>query len=115
MRCTGPCRASVGAYTKIAAAASSMSATAPAAMSSYRDLVIEHEARGERGEHDEEYVEVDQQPEGLVHRAGPAHRHLHRLTPCHHERNPQRDCEQRQQKLARPQPAAHGRAHAPDG
>src|SRR5260221_293765 len=112
MRCTGPCSASVGAYKKMAAAASSMSATAPAAMSSYRDLVIEHEARRERGEHDEKYVEVDQQPQRLVRRAGPAHRHLDRLTARDHERDPQRDREQRQQELARAELRDHGREYA---
>src|ERR1700674_3152355 len=100
MRCTTPCSASVGAYRKMAPAASTISATAPTAARSY--LLIEHEPRRERGEHHEQYVEVHEQGHSLVVAAARAHRGLNCLTARDDERDPQRQGEQRQQQLAPP-------------
>src|ERR1700676_4369092 len=93
IRWTGPCSASVGAYRKIAAPATSISATAAAAAFSY--LFVQHKARGERREHEEQYVEDHEQGHALGGSPAPrAHRDLHGLPARDDERNPQRQREQ---------------------
>src|SRR5207248_10003945 len=98
MRCTGPCRESVGAKRKMAAPAMSISATAATAAFSY--LFIQHETRGERGKHDEQYVEVDEEPDRLLVGAWQPKGRLHRLPARDDERDPQRQDEHRQQQLS---------------
>src|SRR4030081_231737 len=87
------------------AAATSMSPTAAIAPRSYRLLVIEDKSSRERGEHDEQYVQVDEETRGLTG-AGPAraHRTLHSLSTDDDERNPEGQGQQRQQQLARSEP-----------
>src|SRR6266852_9644970 len=90
--------------------ATSITATAATAAFSYRvmPLVIEHEPSRERGEHHEQYVQVDQKARRLAGAtATAAHRGLDSLTADHDERDPQRQREQRQQQLTR----AHSRNH----
>ena len=93
-------------------AATSISATAAAATCSY--LVIENEPRGQRGEHDEQYVQVEKKAIGRIGGAATAHRRLHRLAADHHERYPQRQRQQRQEQLPRADPGDHGREQAPE-
>src|SRR6059058_1925757 len=76
-----------------------MSATPTAAAFSY--LFIEHESRRERGQHDEKYVEVDEQADRLLVVARQSHRGLHRHAASDNERDPQRKGEQRQEQLPR--------------
>src|SRR5580700_2969158 len=84
------------------AAATSMSPTAAIAPRSYRLLVIEDKSSSQRREHDEQYVQVDEETRGLIG-PGPAraHRALHRLPADDDERNPEWKRQQRQQQLAR--------------
>src|SRR5260370_17314129 len=110
IRWTAPCSASVGAYRKIAAPATSISPTAAAAARSY--LLIQYEPRRERREHEEQYVEVHEQSHRLVVAAAGAHRDLHRLPARDDERNPQRQREERKQQLA-PADAPHHRGEKP--
>src|SRR5438105_3184634 len=64
-------------------------------------LFIEHESRRERGQHDEKYVEVDEQADRLLVVARQSHRGLHRHAASDNERDPQRKGEQRQEQLPR--------------
>src|SRR6266704_4992609 len=94
-------------------AATSISATAATAPASNRRSVIEHEPRRERREHDEQYVQVDEQARGLA-RAGAAtaHRCLHRLPADDDERNPERKRAHGQEQLARADAGHHRREEA---
>src|SRR5437660_18957 len=87
-------------------AATSINATAAAAAFSY--LFIEHEACGQRSEHHEKYVEVDQKADRLLVVARQSHRGLHGHTAGDHERDPQRKGEQRKEQLARTHPGHDG-------
>src|SRR5713101_1956887 len=94
-------------------AATSIRATAATAAVSNRLSVIEHEPRGERCQHDEQYVQVDEQACGLARAAAATtHRCLHRLPANDDERNPERKCEQGQEQLARPDAGHHRREEA---
>src|SRR5437868_8060018 len=103
MRCTGPCKKSVGAKRKMAAPAMSISTTAATAAFSY--LFIQHEARGERCQHDKQYVEVDEEADRLLVGAWQPKRRLHRLPARDDERDPQRQDQERQQQLSRAHPS----------
>src|SRR6266853_5268728 len=96
----------------MAAAASSINPTAATAALSY--LLIEHEPRRQRGEHDEKYVEVEEQAHRLVSAAGTPHRHLDRLAARDDERDEQRQREQRKQQLPSAYASHHGGEQAPD-
>src|SRR6266851_5467050 len=76
-------------------AATTMSATATRAPFSY--LVIEHEPSRERGEHDEQYVQVDEKTRGVAGATAATHRGLNRLAAEDDKRDPERKREQRQQ------------------
>src|SRR5438445_4114905 len=110
MRCTGPCRKSVGALKKIAAPASSISATAPTGSCS--SLFNQSESGRQRGEHHKKYVEVDEETNGLVVAARQSHRRLHGLATRNDEWNPEREREQGQQQLSRTHSSDYRRKQA---
>src|SRR5947208_9334328 len=98
MRWTSPCSASVGAYTKIIAPAPASARTEMAATACRRALVIEHVAGGEGGDHDEEYVEVEEQRQRLPIGLPDGQRRSDGLAAHDHERDPERQHQHRQQQ-----------------
>src|SRR6185437_7896425 len=96
-------------------AATPISATAAAASFSWRvtPSVLEHEASREGREHEEKYVEVDQESHRLIVAAS-AHLDLHRGAAGDDERDPQRQGQQRQEQLAGADPRHHRGEQAPE-
>src|SRR5260370_34340601 len=85
---------------------------ATAARAPFSYLVIEHEPSRERGEHDEQYVQVDEKTRRVAGATAATHRGLNCLAAEDDERDPERKREQRQQKLARAHPHDHLREQA---
>src|SRR5260370_18441848 len=88
-------------------AATSMSTTAATAPFSY--LVIEDEPSHKRGEHDEQYVQINEKTRSVAGSATPTHRRLHRLAAEDDERDPQGKSQERQEQLTRAHPRDHRR------
>src|SRR5438270_9724751 len=60
--------------------------------------VIQHELGCQRGDHDEEYVEVQEQRQGPIEGAAAAECDLDRPPPDHHEGDPEGQRQHRQQQ-----------------